>query len=411
MPALTLPVPAVDLRICHRRRSVIAGEREVELPDLSFRLLALLADRAPEDVTYAEIEREVWRAQVTRETMKQRVTLVRESLRTIGVEKPGIEAVRNVGYRTTLRIGEARSRRRGGIVLLIALTAGLCAAAVAGAFGYARWRSEQPMTIAVESAEAPRGADRNVWDAARRMLVRDLSKIDGVRVIDASGPSRVTPDLVARLALDPGPAGMLLSTQLVDRRSGSVLYAERYGFEPQAPGRAIQHFANNAHGALTGLALDLGRQGYTRQSGAARTAYLQAYGLWRRGDLASLRAAEAKLADASVGADNFPLAKSLRARIRADLVLRGADVRLAAEAERDASALVEENPAVGDYRYSLARAKLALGDEAGALEQLRQAARTLPFLDRDVRALERQIVARSVTTASGDSTSPQPRHP
>ncbi len=56
------------------------AKREIRLPDLSFSLLWLLSERAPDPVPFDEIERVVWAAQVSRETVKQRVKLLRDSL-------------------------------------------------------------------------------------------------------------------------------------------------------------------------------------------------------------------------------------------------------------------------------------------------------------------------------------------
>lgn len=78
----------------------------------------------------------------------------------------------------------------------------------------------------------------------------------------------------------------------------------------------------------------------------------------------------------------------------ADLVLRhGHDPRLAASAVTEARSLLEAYPFAADFKYTLARAQLAAGDQAGALRNLRSAARDLPFLERDILVLEREIAA------------------
>jgi hypothetical protein len=95
----------------------------------------------------------------------------------------------------------------------------------------------------------------------------------------------------------------------------------------------------------------------------------------------------------------FALARALRVRVLADLVLRhGHDPRLAASAVAEARSLVEAYPFAADFKYTLARAQLATGDEAGALRELYSAARDLPFLERDILALERQIAEASAAT-------------
>jgi hypothetical protein len=61
-----------------------------------------------------------------------------------------------------------------------------------------------------------------------------------------------------------------------------------------------------------------------------------------------------------------------------------------------AAQLVEVHPDVPEFRYTLARTELAIGNRTAALDQLRIAERDLPFLRRDVQALER-LLAETTT--------------
>lgn len=385
----------VDLRICRRRRVVAAGDREAQLPDLSFRLLLLLAEQGPEHVAYSEIEKTVWGAAVTRDTIKQRIKLLRDSLASIGAPDRAIEAVRNTGYRTRLRFGDlapkVRRRSRWRLVPGLALVAVI----IALFFFWTRLPARStPVTIAVESGEAPSGVDDAAWIGVRRVLVRDLSKIESLRVLDRPVPSGsdAQADFSATLSLVPSAAGLRLSAQLLDGRSRTVLYAEHYGYDPASYDRALQHFVNNVHANITGLSLGLGRAGYAEQDEAARSSYLKAQALWRTGELSSLNAARKMLEAITTTGRNFPLAASLLARVKADLVLRhGADAQLAREALLEADRLVQTYPGVGDFRFTLARAKMASGDRKEALNDLRAAQRTMPFLSRDIQALEREL--------------------
>ena len=384
------------LRLCRRRRVVAAGSQEVRLPDLSFRLLDLLASRAPDNVSYDEIEHTVWNAQVTRETIKQRVKLLRESLAPLGASETPIEAVRNVGYRTTLEIGLIEPRPwRFGPPVPSAWIAAIIVVATVAILITALSRSTDtivPPTLLVESAAPPAGVDAGAWEGARRMLVRDLSKVENIRVIDRPAKGRETPALLARLALDRDSAGLRLTTELVDSRSGSILLAENYRYDPRHVDRAFMHFTNNAHAVITGLSLQLGSAGFAPQPGAVRASYARAFRLWRQGDRQSLDAASSILQGLLAARGEVPLATSLLARVKADLVLsHGADIELAQEARRDTARLVTARPDIGEFRYSLARALLALGEHPMALEQLRIAQQTMPFLSRDVQALERRV--------------------
>ncbi|NJS13787.1 MAG: hypothetical protein HC788_03135 [Sphingopyxis sp.] len=52
--------------------------------------------------------------------------------------------------------------------------------------------------------------------------------------------------------------------------------------------------------------------------------------------------------------------------------------------------LVDKHPDFADFRYSLAQTMLALGDQKGALAELRRAEPSMPFLVRHILAIERQ---------------------
>lgn len=89
------------------------------------------------------------------------------------------------------------------------------------------------------------------------------------------------------------------------------------------------------------------------------------------------------------------IARSLLARVQSDLVMRhGEPVRIAREAEADLRALIAGAPGAGDLRYSLARTLLAQGKRREALEELRIAQRTMPFLTREIVAIERGAEAQ-----------------
>jgi thioredoxin-like negative regulator of GroEL len=62
---------------------------------------------------------------------------------------------------------------------------------------------------------------------------------------------------------------------------------------------------------------------------------------------------------------------------------------LTRQAEFDVRALIARRPGVGDLRYSLARTLLAQGKGDEALDELHIARQTMPFLARDIVAIER----------------------
>lgn len=82
----------------------------VALPPLSYALLLTLVRHAPNVVTTAELEAEVWSGVVVdRGTINKRVVLVRNALKEAGCDRDYIAVVRGTGYRLTVpvaRIGD-----------------------------------------------------------------------------------------------------------------------------------------------------------------------------------------------------------------------------------------------------------------------------------------------------------------
>lgn len=378
----------MKLELCRVRHAIMVGGEPHRLPDLSFRLLELLVSHAPDPVSFAEIEQTVWNAQVTRETIKQRVTLLRESLEQIGIEGGAIEAVRNHGYRTTLQGSVAETAhvpppRRwtawaAGIVLILA------------AAGVLAWQFRDPgivskPVLAVALAPPAPGSDTTQAEALRHEVVRAISKFEGVQVIDRTPPPGEASDYIVRLSLEAPGGDRKLATELIDEATGAVLFAERYAVSPSNADRAVLHFANNVHAHVGAVS-----SGSRTLSDGTRARYAEAYRLWRLGDRQSLLGAHKSLAALAAEPEAKLIARSLLARVTADLVMRhGEPVALAREAELDVRALIARRPDVGDLRYSLARTLLAQGKRGDALDELRIAKQTMPFLTRDIAAIER----------------------
>lgn len=94
------PIQIGDLLVDPRQRSVWRGEEKIQLPKLSFDLLVCLARHAPAVVPMEQLLTEVWGDVVVGdETLKQRVSMLRQSLRETGDEPKYLESVRSIGYR------------------------------------------------------------------------------------------------------------------------------------------------------------------------------------------------------------------------------------------------------------------------------------------------------------------------
>ncbi len=94
------PIQIGDLLLDPRQRSVRRGSETISLPRLSFDLLLCLARHAPAVVSMDQLLTEVWGDVVVGdETVKQRVSMLRQSLGESGGEPRYLESVRSIGYR------------------------------------------------------------------------------------------------------------------------------------------------------------------------------------------------------------------------------------------------------------------------------------------------------------------------
>lgn len=89
-----------DLDVDLQWQTVRRAGVEIELPDLSFRLLAALIRQAPERVSKDELVNQVWDGVVVSdETLAQRIRLLRQSLGEDGQNPDYITSIRGKGYR------------------------------------------------------------------------------------------------------------------------------------------------------------------------------------------------------------------------------------------------------------------------------------------------------------------------
>ena len=214
----------VDL--CARAQSVRFAGRETKLPDLSFRLLQLLSAHAPAAASFEDIERVVWAARVTRETMKQRAKLLRDALVALGLPEEAIAAVRSVGYRLTVPAGVYDAPVRSTVLgrlrnqRLLAAAGGLAVAVVVAALVTGGLLHQPPGPLQIEIVQTPAATD--VDAQARSNVSRDLAnylaRVEGVDVLAAtSSNGRAAGNGEAR-ARPPGRARRALASS--DRSGG-----------------------------------------------------------------------------------------------------------------------------------------------------------------------------------------------
>lgn len=386
----------VEPEICVARQTVRLAGREVRLPDLSFRLLRLLSERAPEPVSFDEIERFVWAAHVSRETIKQRVKILRDSLEGLGVAHGGIESARNIGYRLTQTLAQyepsvsgkppSAVRRFGAPVAGVA--ACLCAVLVY-LFLSDQGAVAKPLSMSVHSLVAqPRPP---AWEAARQTLIGELSRMSNLIVVATDDGRRET-DLVVEMESIPDGPYETLELELIETGTGTRLWAESFGLDQDGYDKPISIFVADVREQVVALGLRPEPGIPAGEANRARQLYLSASSLAKSGKAADLLAARARLDSALAIRPAFALARSLRARIDARLVIdHGRDQRLAFQALGEAQSLVDAHPDVPEFRRTLATVQIARGTLPEALENLEAAARNMPFLRPDIAALRRQM--------------------
>jgi len=392
-----LPLRSGRIELVREQRIERFRGQQARLGDLSFKLLAVLADHAPAPVTYEQIARDVWDAHVTRETLKQRVKLLRDELRQLGVPEAAIEAVRNSGYR--LMIGTAESGANQGWRVRPAVMAAIAAIGLLLAFwlaGRTDHDDRGPLTIAVAVDPTGRHAASLAGQMVRDGLVRNLARLDDVAVIrPASAGQPIRSDLLATIAVHPSGGQTKLGISLTEGSTGLVLWAESYGHDPARIDPTIHHAVNNMAAYALTFGSVLGDGGYRARPEPSRRAYIKALRWWRSGEESRLLEAQADLRAMLASDPGFHLARSLLARVEADLVTRhGHPASLVNDDEQAVARLLEQYQTFPDFRYSMARVQLALGHKERALTELRRALPGMPFLVRDIHALERELAPR-----------------
>ena len=247
------------------------------------------------------------------------------------------------------------------------------------------------LTLAIKEETAPQLIDASTWSSIRQTLTRELTKLDGIMVVDPSVGKTDQSDLGVTLSPYRQGGDEGYSVQLTDVRTGFVMWVEIYRIESAADNRAALHAANNIQAFVAALGGDLGAAGYPAQTTDIQQSYMQALRYWRRGDRADLESARRKLEGVTRSSPQFELATSLLVRVEADLVLKhGYPRALAVSGKRTMQTLVDKHPDFADFRYSLAQTMLALGDQKAALAELRRAEPSMPFLVRHIRTIEQQ---------------------
>jgi hypothetical protein len=364
----------------------------------------LLSERAPDPVSFDEIERVVWGAHVSRETIKQRVKLLRDSLIGLGVASGGVESARSIGYRLVepfaLYEAQAITQRPSGTRWLWGAAIGLvaCLSAVLAYPFILRERAPAgQISLAIHSyppavvGEFPLSA----WHAANQGLTNELSRMSNLVVVADKSDKQSADFVVAMKSIPDGPYETL-SLALIESQTGAMIWSETFGLDQDGYAKPVAIFVADAHTQFTAFGLQPEPNESEEYAGRARQLYLRGSSLAKSGAEGDLLSAKASLDTALALRPSFALARSLRARIAARLVTEhGGDYRLAIAALEEAHTLVDAHPDVPEFRRSLAMVQIARGFMSEALTNLEIAQNHMPFLKSDVAALKRRIAQSS----------------
>jgi TolB-like protein/DNA-binding winged helix-turn-helix (wHTH) protein len=181
----------LDLQIDLDRGTVSRGKQSIELPDLSFRLLAVLLRHAPEQVSKDELIQEVWGDVVVGdETLAQRIRLLRQALGEDGQSPRYFKSVRGRGYRLICDVKpisgrEPRKTTSYGLIGLVTISL-----AVAALWAVNAIRDVPPSPRSASSIAVLPFADlsedqsyRYFADGMQDELLTSLAAIDGLKVL------------------------------------------------------------------------------------------------------------------------------------------------------------------------------------------------------------------------------------
>ena len=294
-----------DLVVDLGEGTVTRGGQAIDLPELSFRLLAALVRHAPAKVDKDRLIEEVWDGGVVSdETLAQRVRLLRQALGEDSRNPRYITAVRGRGYRLIpdVRPSEPAAAGpiglRGGLVVaaLLAAVVAIGSALYWNAVPQADGSSAQAGVLAVlpfrDMSES--GENRFFADGMHDELLSRLASIDGIAVISRTSvePYRDSklslPDIAAALGADIVMEGSVrvdenrlrITVQLIDAATDEHRWAESYDRE-----LSVQNIftIQQEVAEQVARALELGQAARRGGSGSLPTESLEAYNLYLLG--------------------------------------------------------------------------------------------------------------------------------
>ena len=242
-----------DLLLDPRQRLLSRGTERIRLPKLSYELLLSLVRHAPGIVTTDQLLNEIWENVVVGdETVKQRVSLLRQALGDSSEKPEYIEVIRGVGYRLIAPVSAAVLEQKHSLRLRSAAMVVLGLLAIGAA---AMWfdragekdvepGSDTPWSLAVLPFEDLSAAGDQAYfsDGIHDEIIGRLSKIDILNVTSRTSvlPYRNAAKNLREIARELGVKLIIegsvrhsddrvrITVQLIDADNDNHLWAQNY---------------------------------------------------------------------------------------------------------------------------------------------------------------------------------------
>jgi len=238
----------LDLVLDLQRGTLARAGVEIELPELSFRLLAALVRCAPEALGKDDLIRQVWGdVVVSDETLSQRVRLLRQALGEDAQEPRYIASVRGRGYRLLCPVRALSARTTvPGKARWPALAAALAALLVAV---WLLWPGDRNTATDIQSiavlpfTDLSPGQDHRYFaDGMQEELLSRLAGLDNLSVVSRTTVERYRdttmslPDIAGELGVNAiiessvrvTEGRVRITAQLIDAGTDRHLWAEVY---------------------------------------------------------------------------------------------------------------------------------------------------------------------------------------
>lgn len=242
-----------DLLLEPNQRLLWRGREKIQLPKLSYELLLSLVRHAPGIVSTDQLLTEVWgEVVVGEETVKQRISLLRQALGESNECPAYIESIRGVGYRLVVPVSVARAKRTSVFrfkTTVLAMMGLLTLSIVVWNFNELRNSiapviSKGPWSVAVLPFEdLSAGSDKAYFsDGIHEEIITRLSGVNGLAVTSRTSvlPYRnvqknlreIARELQVNLIIEGSVRHsgdrVRITVQLIDAANDDHLWAENY---------------------------------------------------------------------------------------------------------------------------------------------------------------------------------------